>query len=110
MIEVVQAVVVMAIVAIFASAPTALVFATARRLVRPRNFLPTVKLSVLAILLTLFLGIAFDVVGSGSFMVHAIYVAVASPMVALFIVGLWVILVKRLARKAKDHGEATSAE
>ena len=107
MIELVQAVAALTITVVVASAPTALVFATARRLVRPRNFLPTVKLTVVALLLTLFFGLAFDVVGSGGFMAHAIYVALASPVVALAIVGLWIILVKQLARKAKNRRETT---
>ena len=90
-----------------AAAPTALIFATARRVIRPRNFLPTVKLTVVALLLSLVLGVVLDVEISGGFSAGVLYIAFTSPLIALLMVGLWYLFARRIARKAqasRDNG------
>jgi hypothetical protein len=72
---------------LFAVAPTALIFSTARRVIRPRDFLPTVKLTAATVLLALVLGVVFDVEVSGGLVAYMFYLALVFPVLALVIVG-----------------------
>jgi len=95
---------------VFAISPTAFVFATARRVVRPRNLLPTVKLTLVAFLLTFFLATILGVEFPGGFVGPLVILAVASPITALLIVGLWVLVVRRITRKARNGAEVADGD
>jgi cytochrome bd-type quinol oxidase subunit 2 len=102
--ESVQALLGLAMAFLFAVAPTALIFATARRVIRPRGFHPTIKLAAATVLLTLALGVVLGVEVSGGLVAHMFYVAFVSPVLALVIVGIWFIFVRRVARRKSVDG------
>jgi hypothetical protein len=108
--EILIGIVTIVVVLVFALAPTAFVFATARRVVRPRNVLPTVKLTIVAFLFTFALALAFGVEFSGGFVGPIAILAVASPITALVMVGVWALLVQRVALKARNQAEESNGD
>jgi hypothetical protein len=108
--ESIQAILGLVIAFLFAVAPTALIFATARRVIRPRGFLPTIKLTGATVLLALALRVVFGVEVSGGLVAYMFYVAFVSPVLALVIVGIWFIFVRRVAPRKQSVDGAENIE
>ena len=102
MTESIQAILGLTIAVVIAVAPTALIFAMARRVIRPRGVLPTAKLTVATVLTAIALGVVPGVEVSGGLVSHLIYVALVSPVLALVFVVLWLIFVRLVARKKQS--------
>ena len=110
LIEASQLVFVYAIYCVVAVVPTVLIFAAARRTIRPRNYLPTGKLTVGALVLSWVLGLVLGVEFSGGIFAHVVYLAIVTPLVALAIVALWFVFTRLIARKRPKPSASPSAD
>ena len=110
MIETLQLLFVYAIYCTVVSVPTILIFAAARRTIRPRNYLPTGKLTVVSLVLSLALAFLLDVEFSGDVFAVVVYVTIVTPLVALVIVLLWFLLNKLVAWRAPKPRATSSVE